>query len=149
MIGTVRILQAVREDIPEILHLYSQPDIDNGQTLGLKDALVIYERFFQYPNYFLYVSKIEEKIIGTFALLIMDNLAHKGKPSAVVEDVVVDIGYRSQGIGRLMIEYAIDICKQYGCYKLALSSNIKRERAHRFYENLGFKKHGFSFLIEL
>ena len=35
-----------------------------------------------------------------------------------------------------------------GCYKLVLSSNAKRERAHAFYESLGFERHGYSFRIE-
>ena len=34
-----------------------------------------------------------------------------------------------------------------GCYKLVLSSHLQRHEAHGFYEGLGFRKHGFSFLI--
>ena len=30
-----------------------------------------------------------------------------------------------------------------------LSSNAKRERAHAFYESLGFERHGFSFRVNL
>jgi GNAT superfamily N-acetyltransferase len=97
----------------------------------------------------LYVAKINNKIVGTFELLIMDNLAHKGRSSGIIEDVVVDSKYRSQGIGSKMMEFAIHICRQFGCYKLTLSSSLHRIRAHKFYENLGFKKHGYSFLIEL
>lgn len=33
-------------------------------------------------------------------------------------------------------------------HKLALSSHVKRVRAHKFYESLAFEKHGFSFLIQ-
>ena len=36
-----------------------------------------------------------------------------------------------------------------GCYKLALSSNIRFERAHAFYDKLGFQRHGYSFVVEL
>jgi hypothetical protein len=28
-----------------------------------------------------------------------------------------------------------------------LSTNIKRQRAHKFYEDLGFEKHGFSYTV--
>jgi len=71
------------------------------------------------------------------------------KVNGYVEDVVVDAEFQSQGIGRQMIEYAIDVCRKNGCYKMVLSSSLKCERAHQFYENLGFEKHGFSFLIEI
>ncbi len=30
-----------------------------------------------------------------------------------------------------------------------LSANLIREDAHRFYEAVGFKKHGYSFLVSL
>jgi GNAT superfamily N-acetyltransferase len=46
-----------------------------------------------------------------------------------------------------MMRRAMDECRQAGCYKLALSSNLKREAAHRFYEGLGFEKHGYSFWV--
>ena len=41
------------------------------------------------------------------------------------------------------------MAREAGCYKLVLSSNQKRARAHAFYESLGFQRHGFSFSIEI
>jgi len=131
------------------LKLYSQPDIDNGEILSIDAAAMIFQKFTLYPNYSLYVALVEDKIIGTFELIIMDNLAHKGKRSGVIEDIVVDNDYRSKGIGRRMMDFAMNACKNNDCYKLTLSSSINRERAHKFYEELEFKKHGYSFAIEL
>jgi GNAT superfamily N-acetyltransferase len=134
-------------DLPMILELHGQ--IDNEEILNINEAERIFSKFQLYPNYALYIAKIKDKIIGTFELLIMDNIAHKGAPSGIVEDVVVDKDYRSKGIGKKMMEYAMEICRENGCYKLTLSSSILRERAHSFYEDLGFARHGYSFLIEL
>ena len=147
MVNDLEIRKATAADIPFVLELHGQ--IDHEEMLTLDEAHKIFSKFQMYPNYSLYIAKIKDRIIGTFELLIMDNLAHKGAPSGIVEDVVVDINYRSIGIGKKMMEFAKEYCKQHGCYKLTLSSNLKREAAHRFYENLGFKKHEFSFLIEL
>jgi len=55
---------------------------------------------------------------------------------------------KGQGIGTAMMQFAMEECRKAGCYKLSLSSNLQREAAHRFYEGLGFKKHGFSFVVE-
>jgi GNAT superfamily N-acetyltransferase len=44
---------------------------------------------------------------------------------------------------------AMEIAGQRGCYKLALSSNLKRHAAHAFYEHLGLQRHGVSFLVEI
>jgi len=52
-------------------------------------------------------------------------------------------------VGRAMMAHAMRLAHEAGCYKLALSSNQKRERAHAFYESLGFQRHGLSFLIEI
>lgn len=143
------IRKAVPSDIPSILELYIQLEENNEYVLSIEEAKEIFGRFSAYPNYSLYAAAIGNKIVGTFELLIMDNLAHKGRKSGIVEDVVVSDEYRSQGIGKKMMEYAMEICKKNKCYKLTLSSNIHREGAHKFYEKLGFKKHGYSFLIEL
>lgn len=135
-------------DLPSILKLYSQVEEKDEEVLSLEEAEIIFDKFSSYPNYSLYAAILDKKIVGTFELLIMDNLAHKGKLSGLVEDVVVDREYRSKGIGKKMMEYAIQVCKENKCYKLALSSSLSREKAHKFYENLGFEKHGYSFLIE-
>jgi hypothetical protein len=46
-----------------------------------------------------------------------------------------------------MMRFALDRCCEAGCYKMALSSNLRRPAAHRFYESLGFARHGYSFSI--
>ena len=149
MIQQLEIRKASAIDIPLVLELYAQSDFDNGDILSIEKANEVFNSFQLYPNYSLYIAILEQKVVGTFELLIMDNLGHKGKRTGIVEDVVVDNSYRSIGIGRQMMEYAINICRKYDCYKLALSSNLNRGQAHKFYEELGFKKHGYSFLVEL
>jgi GNAT superfamily N-acetyltransferase len=134
-------------DLPGVLSLYAQPDMDNGNVLAIQDAQAIFARFGSYPDYTLYVAEIGRQIVGTFALLIMDNLGHLGRPSAIVEDVVVDPALHGSGIGREMMQFAIEKARRRGCYKLALSSNARRKRAHAFYESLGFERHGYSFRV--
>lgn len=138
---------AAKSDLPEVLRLYAQPGLDEGAVLPIAEAERIFDRFARYPDYVLYVAELDGKIVGTFALLIMDNLAHMGAPSGVVEDVVVDAAHRAHGIGRAMMTHAVALCRGKGCYKMALSSNLKRERAHAFYDSLGFERHGYSFRV--
>jgi GNAT superfamily N-acetyltransferase len=141
------IRKASPQDLGAILALYAEPDIDDGHVLDLSGAERIYERMQRYPSYATYVAVLEGEVVGTFALLIMDNLAHMGAPSGVVEDVVVHSRWRGQGVGRRMMRFAMERCREAGCYKLALSSNRKRADAHRFYESLGFVRHGYSFIV--
>jgi GNAT superfamily N-acetyltransferase len=143
------IREASTDDLSDIIQLYRQPDMDNGRVLSLEQAEVIFNKMSAYPNYKVYVAEDGSEIIGTFALAIMDNLAHMGASSGLIEDVTVKTVWQGKGIGTQMMKYAIEQCQQHGCYKVVLSSNLKREKAHLFYESLGFSKHGYSFLLEL
>jgi len=149
MADTLTIRAAQRTDLPGVLALCAQPGMDDGRMLPLQDAEHIFARFARYPDYTLYIAEVNRQIVGSFALLIMDNLAHLGAPSAIVEDVVVDPALHGQGIGQAMMRFALDRARDKRCYKLMLSSNAKRERAHAFYESLGFTRHGYSFHVEL
>jgi GNAT superfamily N-acetyltransferase len=148
MSGSVFFREASRSDLPEILRLYAQPDLDDGKVLPLLDAERIFERMARYPNYKIYVAVSDTRIVGTFTLLIMDNLGHLGTPSAILEDVAVDPTLHGRGIGKEMMRYAIQLANENGCYKAVLSSNLRRERAHVFYESLDFERHGYSFRID-
>lgn len=143
----VRIRPATPADLPAILALYAQPGLDEA-VLPLAEAQRIFARFARYPDYALHVAELDGAVVGSFALLIMDNLAHLGAPSAVVEDVAVDPAHQGRGIGRAMMAHAVSIARDKGCYKLALSSNLKRAKAHAFYDSLGFERHGYSFLVD-
>src|SRR5947209_6629611 len=145
----IRIRESERADLLGVLAVYGQPELDAGKLLTLEQAEKIYRVFQQYPFYRLYVAVAGTRIVGTFALLIMDNLAHLGKKSAVVEDVGVLPEFQGQGVGKIMMQSAMQEAKKNSCYKLVLSSNAKREGAHHFYDSLGFERHGYSFRIGL
>ena len=138
--------EANRQDLPRILDLYARA-LD-GKALTVDDAERLFERIQRYPDYRLHLAETDGRLAGTFALLIMDNLGECGTPSGIIEDVVVEPEYQRRGIGRAMMQHALAICRQKGCYKLMLSSNLARSGAHAFYESLGFEKHGFSFRID-
>lgn len=148
---TIFIREATGDDLPQVLALYAQPGFGDGELLSDAEAREIFAQFGRYPHYRLYVACEEsapQQVIGTFAMLVMHNLAHKGTPSAIVEDVAVDESRRGLGIGRLMMDEAVAKAREAGCYKLALSSNQRRAGAHAFYDSLGFERHGYSFVID-
>ena len=144
-----RIRPAEKGDLEEILKLYHCLTEDPEDKISLMEAEHKFEKLNSYPDYHLYLAEYNNEVAGTFALLIMDNLAHRGEPSAVIEDVVIKNDLQGRGIGREMMNFAMEKSREKGCYKMVLSSHLRREGAHRFYESLGFKNHGFSFVVEL
>jgi len=145
----VAVRQAVETDLPAILGLYAQPEIDDGSVLSVEDAEQIYRSFAAYPDYRLFVAIDGARVVGSYALLIMDNIGHLGARSAIIEAVVVDPAVQGAGLGKAMMRHALAEARDKGCYKAALSTNARRERAHAFYESLGFRRHGYSFLVDL
>jgi GNAT superfamily N-acetyltransferase len=146
------IREATETDIPGVLSLYAQPSFDDGKILDFQTAKELFKSFQDYPFYKLFVmmdTGENRKIIATYALLKMNNIGHLGTPSAIVEDVVVSTDYQNQGLGKQMMNHAMTTARSIGCYKLVLSSNIKRNDAHEFYKSLGFEQHGISFRVNL
>ena len=140
--------KAVEADLPALLALYGQPSFNNGRVITLDEAKAIFACFALYPDYAVYLAVEEGTIVGTFALMVIDNLAHWGTPTALVENVVVAETRQGGGIGGWMMREAFAVAAAKGAYKVALSSNLRAEKAHRFYESLGFEKYGFSFNLE-
>ncbi len=88
----------------------------------------------------------------------MPTMMHRGfYTSAILDSVAISKDYRGQGWGTKMMQKALLICADAGCYKLTLSSNLQRDRdrrkrtsrAHKFYQSLDFKQHGWSFSYQL
>jgi GNAT superfamily N-acetyltransferase len=145
---SINIREANEPDLPMILSLHEELASSQADNLSLKNAEYIFQRIKIYPNYKIFVAEIQGQIVGTLALLIMDNLAHSGSPSGIVEDLVVAKEWQGQGVGKAMMAFAMKQCSRSSCYKLVLSSNSVRTQAHEFYERLGFAKHGYSYIVE-
>ncbi len=91
---------------------------------------------------------MDGEVLITYAgVAIQTNLYHKRH--LYVFDLVTDDTYRSQGYGKMMLEYLRDFAKVGMCENIVLSSGFKREEAHRFYESYGFEKKSFIFLKTL
>jgi GNAT superfamily N-acetyltransferase len=146
--ASIEIRDAEERDIADVLRILAKAGIDRGKSFTAEEARAHFARIRQSPNLRVLVAALDGEIAGTYTLLIMDLLAKRGTPAGIVEDVAVLPARQGQGIGRAMMEHARAECRRAGCYKLALSSNLRRTDAHRFYDSLGFERHGFSFVTE-
>lgn len=57
---------------------------------------------------------------------------------AMVWGLVVDEAYRSRGIGELLMRQVEQWARERGCWAVSVNSNVVRERAHAFYQRLGY-----------
>lgn len=140
---------ACAADVACLLSLYKLLEGANEPAVPLEFAMARFRDLESNPRHRLYVAELDATIIGTFSLIFVPGLSHSARDSCVVEDVVVASARQGAGIGKQMMRFAMAACVERHCYKLVLSSHLLRERAHRFYEGLGFSKHGYSYLLDL
>jgi GNAT superfamily N-acetyltransferase len=134
-------------DLPNLLRAYAESGIASDDAYTVEEARRQFAVIRGYPSYRIFIAEIDGRFAGTYALILIDNLNKRGARAAIVEDVAVLPEFQGRGVGREMMEHAREQCRIAGCYKMALSSNLKREGAHAFYDSLGFERHGYSFVI--
>jgi len=140
---------ALAADVASLLSLYKLLEVVTEPAVSLERALTCFRDLESNPHHRLYVAEVDATVVGTFSLIFVPGLSHSARDSCVVEDVVVANEMQGAGIGKQMMRFAMAACMARHCYKLVLSSHLQRERAHRFYEGLGFRKHGYSYLLDL
>ena len=157
---------ATDEDLTILNSLYA--DMNNKPLMSEDKIIEIWLQIQQVPDYYVYLAYLDNKAmsssgrgtsrtefgvsarssfaIGTFSLLFMPTMMHPDfHKSAILDSVTILSSYRGQGYGKQMMQRALEISADAGCYKVTLSSNLKRDRTHGFYKSLGFQQHGWSF----
>jgi glucosamine-phosphate N-acetyltransferase len=92
-----------------------------------------------YNNHYIFLYIDDEKVCGMITIIIEQKLIHNGASVAHIEDLVIDKEYRKQGIGKKLLEYAIDLAKKSNCYKVILDCD---KDLISFYKKNEFKEKG-------
>jgi len=137
----IKIRQANLEDTQDILSLVCYLSQTNTTA---KEAEETYAKFFHSGVFNQFVAEVEGKIVGMIGVVFMPGFRDHEKMIGYLQRLVVNPGYRKQGIGSSLINFAVDFCRGK-CYKIILHSS--NEDAIKIYEKVGFKKH--SVLLEL
>ena len=108
----------------------------------------IYQDKLNDNNSYYVVAVIDNKIVGVLTSELEVKLTRERK-QMYIDTIIVDENYRNKGIGKTLMENALNYAKDNNCEIVELTSRIKNENAHRFYEGIGFKKHSFKFKMYL
>ena len=83
------------------------------------------------------VAEADGQVVGT-ATVIVRHLITRESPLGRLASVVVLDGWRSRGVGGLLIDEAERICREAGCGVIEVTSATHRDRAHEFYRRRGY-----------
>ena len=150
----MRVREARGDDLDRLLELYRLLEGPYADTVVRDpendEAEHLFARVLSDEHQTTLVAEEDgEAVVGTLVVAVLPSLAHGGAPYAVVENVVVDEEARGRGVGAALARAAMDGAREAGAYKLALTTNAKREDAHRFYRELGFRETHLGFEVAL
>ena len=125
---TDELMEAITCLMPQLKLKYSLPTRSEMETLVASKASVLL--IVRYPEE-------NSPIVGMLTLLIYR------VPSGVrahVEDIIVDVSVRGQGIGEALIRHALGVAREAGANGVGLTTNPRRLAANRLYQRIGFKR---------
>jgi GNAT superfamily N-acetyltransferase len=136
------IRRAARDDLPAIVQLLADDRLGAAREAAVvplpASYLTAFEAIDRDPNHRLVVAEADGRVVGVLQLTLLPYLTYQGSWRALIEGVRVASDRRSEGIGRRLIEWAIDRARDHGCRIVQLTSDKSRHDAVRFYERLGF-----------
>jgi GNAT superfamily N-acetyltransferase len=138
----IQFRQATREDLPEIIRLLADDALgatrEKYQTPLPSEYYSAFDAIAADKNNHLIVATQASQIIGTLQLTIIPYLTYQGGKRALIEAVRTDKSVRGQGVGKSMLQWAIEKATAEGCHVAQLTTDKKRPEALEFYKKLGF-----------
>lgn len=136
------IRRARRDDLRAIVRLLADDRLGATREADVDPLPAGYAAAFEAidrdPNHLLAVAEAGDRVVGVLQLTFLPYLTYQGSWRALIEGVRVASDQRSSGIGRQLVEWAIDRARTQGCRIVQLTSDKSRVDAIRFYERLGF-----------
>lgn len=134
---------ARRDDLDAIVAMLADDDISrtrSGHVAHVTPAITAaFDEIERDPNNELIVGEQDGAIVASFQLTYIPGLSRGGMRRAQIESVRVRGDLRGHGIGEQLMAAAIDRARQRGCAVMQLTTDLRRDAAHRFYRRLGFE----------
>ena len=139
----MRFRTAKQSDLPDIVKMLADDPLGSQREEYSDPVNACYVEAYRHiesdPNNEIIVAvDNEDCILGFLQITYLPNLTYQGGWRAQLEGVRVNASKRSEGIGKALVEHALQRAKNRGCRMVQLTSNSAREDALRFYESLGF-----------
>lgn len=140
MTSTLIIRRARRDDVEAIVDMLADDPLGaSRERPGDPRYAEAFAALDTDPRQLLAVAELAGAVVGTLQLTFVPGLSRVGSTRALIEAVRVRSDQRGGGLGKRMIDWAIDEAKQAGCALIQLTTDASRVDAHRFYERLGFQ----------
>lgn len=104
----------------------------------------IFDEILNSSHHCIFLYENNSGVMGLLHLRIENQLHHCGKTAEIME-LIIKEGYRSEGIGSLLINAAFEYAVKQNSVIFEVTSNRKRSDAHRFYQKNGMDLSHYKF----
>lgn len=108
----------------------------------------IYKLKLQDENSYYIVAIEDKKVVGVLTSELQEKL-HRERLQLFIEDLIVEEQKRNHGIGKALIENAVNFAKENNCEVVELTCYKDNVKAHKFYGENGFINHSIKFKMYL
>lgn len=98
-----------------------------------------------WPQHAAFVAEIEGAVVALVTVSAVPML-HRTSLLGRISSFVVSAELTGRGIGTRLLEQAEAHLVSVGCGHIEVTSAMRRERAHRFYEERGYARQGLRFV---
>lgn len=133
----IKITKAEKDDLNDILELYTNLH-DNQMPIIDERIKQIWNDIINDKNHYVILGRLNEKLVSSCVIVIIQNLTHSQRPYALIENVVTNINYRSKGYASEILNFAKHIAIDKNCYKIMLMTGSKSENVLNFYKKAGY-----------
>lgn len=135
--------KATKKDLPTIVEMLADDELgkkrENFQIPLPSEYMQAFKSIDSDENQELIVLEDENsEVIGTLQLTFIQYLTYRGGIRAQIEAVRIKKDKRGLGIGKAMFEWSIKRAKERKAHVLQLTTDKKRQKAIKFYTDLGF-----------
>ncbi len=136
MIKIETYIEKYKQSIATLILNIQNNEFNVPVTLADQQDLLAIENFYFKKNSRFWVATEDEKLIGTIALIDIDN------GQAAIRKMFVHKDYRGKekGVGQLLLDTLLTWCKQKNITEVYLGTVEQLHAAKRFYEKNGFVK---------
>ena len=148
MANDIKIVPARETDLPAIRVLLVElmAAMEDTEGFDIDKAVENCRSFIRSTGQYVLVAKLRHEIAGCINFSMRKTILHPA-PSGLIDELIVSEKSRGTGIGKQLIQAAVDKCRELGCCEVEVSTEKSNIKARKFYKACGFEEEAV--LLEL